>query len=46
MIIDPWGEVLADAGGSDSPCIHTVDIGESTFSSILDVLSAMTWLEI
>ena len=29
LIVDPWGKVLADAGGhpSDSPCIATADIG-------------------
>lgn len=27
LIVDPWGEVLADAGGEDSPCIRTAEIG-------------------
>eukprot|EP00752_Nemacystus_decipiens_P006791 g6098.t1 len=26
VIVDPWGRVLADAGGEDSPCIRTAEI--------------------
>ncbi|CAM9162998.1 unnamed protein product [Ectocarpus sp. 12 AP-2014] len=26
LIVDPWGKVLADAGGEESPCIRTVEI--------------------
>ena len=27
LIVDPWGKVLADAGGEESPCIRTAEIG-------------------
>lgn len=27
LIVDPWGEVLADAGHENSPCIRTAEIG-------------------
>eukprot|EP00903_Cladosiphon_okamuranus_P010756 g10163.t2 len=34
LIVDPWGEVLADAGGEDSPCIRTAEIDLSRVSQV------------
>ncbi|CAM9624580.1 unnamed protein product [Sphacelaria rigidula] len=34
MVIDPWGRVLADAGGEESPCIRTAEIDFSELAGL------------
>ncbi|CAM9992987.1 unnamed protein product [Scytosiphon promiscuus] len=34
LIVDPWGKVLADAGGEDSPCIRTAEVDLAKITEI------------
>jgi len=40
LIVDPWGEVLADAG-SDAECIITADVDEERIAQVRDRIRSL-----